>query len=97
MSPKLGGADGRYYGKSVPVKSFSTDDLRFLNNAESLEDSAYVRASCRWALTTVHQELQASQEPYGERGRSQAEEHAMDLLWRLVRWRACSVHAQGVS
>ena len=33
----------RYYGKSVPVESLSTDDLRFLNNAEALEDSAYVR------------------------------------------------------
>ncbi|WVW79480.1 hypothetical protein I302_101449 [Kwoniella bestiolae CBS 10118] len=31
----------RYYGESVPVKSFSTDDLRFLNNKEALEDSAY--------------------------------------------------------
>ncbi|WOO84920.1 putative extracellular serine carboxypeptidase [Vanrija pseudolonga] len=31
----------RYYGESVPVKSFSTDDLRFLNNNEALEDSAY--------------------------------------------------------
>ncbi|WWD21383.1 hypothetical protein CI109_105868 [Kwoniella shandongensis] len=31
----------RYYGESVPVPSFSTDDLRFLNNAEALEDSAY--------------------------------------------------------
>lgn len=32
----------RYYGDSVPVPSFSTDDLRFLNNAEALEDSAEV-------------------------------------------------------
>ncbi|OCF56353.1 serine carboxypeptidase [Kwoniella mangroviensis CBS 10435] len=31
----------RYYGESVPVDSFSTDDLRFLNNKEALEDSAY--------------------------------------------------------
>ncbi|WVQ93094.1 hypothetical protein IAU59_000158 [Kwoniella sp. CBS 9459] len=31
----------RYYGDSVPVQSFSTDDLRFLNNAEAMEDSAY--------------------------------------------------------
>ncbi|WRT69169.1 uncharacterized protein IL334_006153 [Kwoniella shivajii] len=31
----------RYYGDSVPVSSFSTDDLRFLNNKEALEDSAY--------------------------------------------------------
>ncbi|OCF35690.1 serine carboxypeptidase [Kwoniella heveanensis BCC8398] len=30
----------RYYGDSVPVESFSTDDLRFLNNAEAMEDSA---------------------------------------------------------
>jgi len=35
----------RYYGKSVPVDTLSTDDLRFLNNAEALEDSAYVRAT----------------------------------------------------
>jgi hypothetical protein len=35
----------RYYGKSVPVESLSTDDLRFLNNAEAMEDSAYVRSS----------------------------------------------------
>lgn len=32
----------RYYGESVPVSSFSTDDLRFLNNNEAMEDSAYV-------------------------------------------------------
>ncbi|WWC63922.1 uncharacterized protein I303_106527 [Kwoniella dejecticola CBS 10117] len=31
----------RYYGDSVPVQSFSTDDLRFLNNKEALADSAY--------------------------------------------------------
>ncbi|WWD06866.1 hypothetical protein V865_004963 [Kwoniella europaea PYCC6329] len=31
----------RYYGDSVPVDSFSTDDLRFLNNKEALEDSAH--------------------------------------------------------
>ncbi|KAL7421306.1 Serine carboxypeptidase S28 [Cryptotrichosporon argae] len=30
----------RYYGDSVPVGSLSTDDLRFLNNAEALQDSA---------------------------------------------------------
>lgn len=32
----------RYYGDSTPLPSFSTDDLRFLNNAEALEDSANV-------------------------------------------------------
>lgn len=36
----------RYYGDSIPVPSFSTDDLRFLNNAEALEDSAYVSSDC---------------------------------------------------
>ncbi len=35
----------RYYGDSLPVESFSTDDLRFLNNDEAMEDSAHV--SCR--------------------------------------------------
>ncbi|KIM30824.1 hypothetical protein M408DRAFT_327787 [Serendipita vermifera MAFF 305830] len=31
----------RYYGQSVPVMNFTTDSLRWLNNAQSLEDSAY--------------------------------------------------------
>ena len=31
----------RYYGESVPVESFTTDNLRWLNNEEALEDSAY--------------------------------------------------------
>ena len=35
----------RYYGDSVPVSSLSTDDLRFLNNEEALEDSAQVGLS----------------------------------------------------
>lgn len=30
----------RYYGRSTPMPSFSTDDMRFLNLKESLEDSA---------------------------------------------------------
>ncbi|KAK1922604.1 serine carboxypeptidase S28-domain-containing protein [Papiliotrema laurentii] len=30
----------RYYGHSVPVPNLSTDNLRFLNNEEALEDSA---------------------------------------------------------
>jgi len=44
----------RYYGKSIPVESLSTDDLRFLNNAEALEDSAYVRSpsGCSTQLTS---------------------------------------------
>ncbi|PVF95215.1 peptidase S28 [Serendipita vermifera] len=31
----------RYYGESVPVKNFTTDSLRWLNNSQSLADSAY--------------------------------------------------------
>ncbi|KDQ62701.1 hypothetical protein JAAARDRAFT_121424 [Jaapia argillacea MUCL 33604] len=30
----------RYYGESIPVANFSTDSLRWLNNAQSAEDSA---------------------------------------------------------
>ncbi|KAG9098271.1 hypothetical protein FS749_004258 [Ceratobasidium sp. UAMH 11750] len=30
----------RYYGKSIPVEDLSTDSLRWLNNAQALEDSA---------------------------------------------------------
>lgn len=47
----------RYYGKSVPVKSFSTDDLRFLNNAEALQDSANVGENSGNADLAVHREL----------------------------------------
>lgn len=32
----------RYYGWSVPVPDFTTDNLRFLNNKEALQDSADV-------------------------------------------------------
>lgn len=30
----------RYYGKSIPVSNFSTDSLRWLNNAQAAADSA---------------------------------------------------------
>lgn len=30
----------RYYGGSIPVEDFSTDSMRWLNNAQALEDSA---------------------------------------------------------
>lgn len=35
----------RYYGLSVPVEDLSTDNLRWLNNAEALEDSAHFIAN----------------------------------------------------
>ncbi|KAG8748275.1 hypothetical protein FRC10_007665 [Ceratobasidium sp. 414] len=37
----------RYYGKSVPVNDLSTDSLRWLNNAQALEDSAHFIANVK--------------------------------------------------
>lgn len=58
----------RYYGDSVPVKSLSTDDLRFLNNDEAMEDSAHVSLReiviefvPRLTRLTVHRTLPAAQ------------------------------------
>ncbi|KAF8316053.1 hypothetical protein DL93DRAFT_2078243 [Clavulina sp. PMI_390] len=38
----------RYYGKSVPTSDFTTDSLRWLNNAQALEDSARFIRSFKW-------------------------------------------------
>jgi hypothetical protein len=35
-------------GDSIPVNNFSTDSLRWLNNAQALEDSAQFIANFRW-------------------------------------------------
>lgn len=35
-------------GASVPVANFSTDSLRWLNNAQALEDSANFIANFKW-------------------------------------------------
>ncbi|KAG2370312.1 serine carboxypeptidase S28-domain-containing protein [Suillus spraguei] len=35
----------RYYGKSIPVSDFSTDNLRWLNNDQSAADSAHFMAN----------------------------------------------------
>lgn len=43
----------RYYGKSIPVPSLSTDNLRFLNNAEALQDSANVSHSTQFTLSAL--------------------------------------------
>ncbi|QRV75051.1 Serine carboxypeptidase S28 [Ceratobasidium sp. AG-Ba] len=37
----------RYYGESIPVDNLSTDSLRWLNNAQALEDSANFIANVR--------------------------------------------------
>jgi len=38
----------RYYGESIPVRNFSTDSLRFLNNAQSAADSANFMANVKF-------------------------------------------------
>ncbi|KAF8316052.1 hypothetical protein DL93DRAFT_2193817 [Clavulina sp. PMI_390] len=43
----------RYYGNSVPVSNFSTDSLRWLNNAQSLEDSARFMRNFKWNGTDL--------------------------------------------
>ncbi|KAF8586289.1 peptidase S28 [Ramaria rubella] len=37
----------RYYGTSIPVANFSTDSLRWLNNAQSAADSAHFMANLK--------------------------------------------------
>ncbi|KAG8798043.1 hypothetical protein FRC17_007571, partial [Serendipita sp. 399] len=39
----------RYYGESNPVKDLSTDSLRWLNNAQSLADSAYFMRNVKFS------------------------------------------------
>ncbi|TDL22164.1 peptidase S28 [Rickenella mellea] len=38
----------RYYGKSIPVYNFSTDSMRWLNNAQSAADSANFMANVKF-------------------------------------------------
>ncbi|KAI0632354.1 peptidase S28 [Trametes polyzona] len=38
----------RYYGRSVPVQNFTTDSLRWLNNAQSAADSAHFMANVKF-------------------------------------------------
>lgn len=40
-------------GKSIPVRDFSTDSMRWLNNAQSLEDSAQFIANFKWNGTDL--------------------------------------------
>lgn len=94
----------RYYGDSIPVSSFSTDDLRWLNNAEALEDSAYVSPnlllSLEGLLTSrpVYREFQATQVPaavHRHLGLSFLK-HTMVLLRWIVRRRTSGPYARPV-
>ncbi|KAL4062844.1 serine carboxypeptidase S28-domain-containing protein [Scleroderma citrinum] len=38
----------RYYGKSIPVPDFSTDNLRWLNNDQAVADSAHFMANVKF-------------------------------------------------
>lgn len=52
----------RYYGQSVPVKNFSTDSLRFLNNAQSAADSANFMAHVKFP--GIKEDLTAPNTPW---------------------------------
>ncbi|KAF7299748.1 hypothetical protein HMN09_00980700 [Mycena chlorophos] len=52
----------RYYGKSVPVPDFTTDNLRWLDNAQSAQDSANFMANVRFA--GVDEDLTAPNTPW---------------------------------
>ncbi|KAJ7069481.1 serine carboxypeptidase S28-domain-containing protein [Mycena amicta] len=52
----------RYYGKSVPVANFTTDNLRWLNNAQSAQDSANFMANVRFA--GIDEDLTAPNTPW---------------------------------
>ncbi|KAH9850108.1 peptidase S28 [Lenzites betulinus] len=52
----------RYYGRSVPVQNFTTDSLRWLNNAQSAADSANFMANVRFP--GVDEDLTAPNHPW---------------------------------
>ncbi|KAF7298731.1 hypothetical protein MIND_00820600 [Mycena indigotica] len=52
----------RYYGKSVPVANFTTDNLRWLNNAQSAQDSANFMANVRF--NGIDEDLTAPNTPW---------------------------------
>ncbi|CAK5283962.1 unnamed protein product [Mycena citricolor] len=52
----------RYYGKSIPVSNFSTDNLRWLNNAQSAADSANFIANVKFE--GIEEDLTAPNTPW---------------------------------
>ncbi|KAH8104535.1 peptidase S28 [Cristinia sonorae] len=52
----------RYYGTSYPVYNFTTDALRFLNNSQSLQDSANFMANVKFA--GVDEDVTAPNHPW---------------------------------
>ncbi|KAH7925596.1 peptidase S28 [Leucogyrophana mollusca] len=52
----------RYYGDSIPVSNFSTDNLRWLNNDQSAADSAHFMANVEFA--GIDEDLTAPNVPW---------------------------------
>ncbi|EDR12996.1 uncharacterized protein LACBIDRAFT_312108 [Laccaria bicolor S238N-H82] len=52
----------RYYGKSIPVSNFSTDSLRWLNNAQSAADSANFMRNFK--IDGIDEDLRAPHTPW---------------------------------
>lgn len=52
----------RYYGKSIPVPDFSTDNLRWLNNDQAAADSA--RFMSNVTFPGIHEDLTAPNTPW---------------------------------
>ena len=52
----------RYYGRSLPVTNFSTDALRFLNNAQSAADSANFMANLK--IDGIDEDITAPGRPW---------------------------------
>ncbi|KAI0769022.1 peptidase S28 [Trametes elegans] len=52
----------RYYGRSVPVQNFTTDSLRWLNNAQSAADSANFMANVKFP--GIEEDLTAPGHPW---------------------------------
>ncbi|KAJ7741312.1 serine carboxypeptidase S28-domain-containing protein [Mycena metata] len=52
----------RYYGKSIPVVNFTTDNLRWLNNAQSAADSANFLANVKF--DGIEEDLTAPNTPW---------------------------------
>ncbi|KAF8214964.1 serine carboxypeptidase S28-domain-containing protein [Mycena galopus ATCC 62051] len=52
----------RYYGESIPVANFTTDNLRWLNNAQSAADSANFMANVKFS--SIEEDLTAPNTPW---------------------------------
>ncbi|KAF8885674.1 serine carboxypeptidase S28-domain-containing protein [Gymnopilus junonius] len=78
----------RYYGESIPVRNFTTDSLRFLNNDQSAADSANFMKKVKF--NGVDEELTAPGTPWIYYGGSYAGARAahMKILYPDIVWGA---------